>query len=150
MSISPLLKLISNMVSLFFTVNLQQSYVWKLVKNLKNSLSLHIDYLQKKLIIEKKMKEQFIANVSHEMRTPMNGILGLTYLLKETTLDTEQHQLLQGIHSSGEILLGVVNDVLDLTAAQQGKLNIKTEAINFHEISQDLQQLAVAKIGKRT
>ncbi len=96
-----------------------------------------------------KMKEQFIANVSHEMRTPMNGILGLTHLLKETSLDTEQQQLIQGIHSSGEILLGVVNDVLDLTAVQQGKLNIKAEAINFREIAKDLEQLALAKIGNK-
>src|SRR5688572_32233971 len=60
------------------------------------------------------MKEQFLANMSHEIRTPMNSILGFTSLLRRTELNQAQREYVQNIHSSGENLLTLVNDILDL------------------------------------
>ena len=79
-------------------------------------------------------KSQFLANMSHEIRTPLNGILGFTELLTKTSLDQNQHKYLQMIESSGDTLLRVLSDILDLTKIEEGKLNIEEVGFNFREI----------------
>jgi signal transduction histidine kinase/DNA-binding response OmpR family regulator len=70
------------------------------------------------------VKEQFLANMSHEIRTPMNAILGFTNLLKKTDLSSQQVQYVEYIHSSSENLLTLINDILDLSKIEAGKLDI--------------------------
>ena len=65
-----------------------------------------------------KMKEQFIANISHEMRTPMNAIWGMSNLVMQTNLTKEQHNYVSSIKQSSEVLLGVVNDILAISEIQ--------------------------------
>jgi signal transduction histidine kinase/HPt (histidine-containing phosphotransfer) domain-containing protein len=69
-------------------------------------------------------REQFLANMSHEIRTPMNSILGFTNLLKKTELDPHQLQYVDYIQSSGENLLTLINDILDLSKIEAGMMNI--------------------------
>lgn len=69
-------------------------------------------------------KSEFLANMSHEVRTPMNGVLGMSELLLATTLNPEQRRFAEVIHESGEALLTVVNDILDLSKLEAGKLEI--------------------------
>jgi signal transduction histidine kinase len=72
----------------------------------------------------KKIKENFLANMSHEIRTPINGIIGIATLLHKTTLSTEQLEMISLLQISSESLLGVINDILDLSKIEAGKFKI--------------------------
>jgi signal transduction histidine kinase/CheY-like chemotaxis protein len=74
-------------------------------------------------------KSQFLANISHEIRTPMNAVLGMASLLEKTDLRSRQRSLLQQVRSSAQLLLGLLNDVLDLSRIEAGKLVF--DKVNF-------------------
>lgn len=84
------------------------------------------------------MKEQFIASVSHEMRTPMNAILGMSNILIQMDLQKEQHNLVSSIKQSSEILLGVVNDILEISAIQNGSIVFENKSFNLEELLTNL------------
>lgn len=84
------------------------------------------------------MKEKFLANVSHEMRTPMNGILGLTNILLKTPLDEEQANYLSSIRESSQHLLGIINDILEISSLKEGKINLEEKEINLRHLVKNL------------
>jgi signal transduction histidine kinase/DNA-binding response OmpR family regulator len=81
-----------------------------------------------------KAKSEFLANMSHEVRTPMNGVLGMSELLLATELDPEQRRLAEVIHESGEAMLAVVNDILDLSKLEAGKFEIDASEFDLNAI----------------
>ncbi len=86
-------------------------------------------------------KSKFLAMVSHEIRTPINGVMGMTEMLKETKLNGEQDEYVKAIRSSGEALLTVINDVLDLTRAEQGRITINDYSFSLNELLNDIESL---------
>jgi len=86
-------------------------------------------------------KSIFLANVSHEIRTPMNAVLGMTQLLKKTRLDEMQQNYLSTIRNSGQGLLNIINDVLDLSRIESGKLTLVDEAVDVGECMEKLMDL---------
>jgi signal transduction histidine kinase/ActR/RegA family two-component response regulator len=84
-------------------------------------------------------KSQFIANVSHEIRTPLNGVLGMAQILATDDLSATQRQRVDIIHSSGEALLSILNDVLDFSKIEAGKLDLEATPFDLVKIVRDVQ-----------
>jgi len=94
-------------------------------------------------------KSRFLANMSHELRTPMNGILGSIQLLRVGTLAPEQESLVAMLHSSSELLLSLLNDILDTSRIEAGKLDVQEKPFDLRElVGQVGRTFRVAASGK--
>ncbi|MCQ8104956.1 transporter substrate-binding domain-containing protein [Methylomonas sp. SURF-2] len=94
-------------------------------------------------------KSQFLANMSHEIRTPLNAIIGFTELLNEQIKEDRLKSFVKTIQSAGQNLLALINDILDLSKIEAGKLRIDKSACNPHSLFSELGQIFMMKMRER-
>ena len=96
-----------------------------------------------------KSKSDFVANMSHELRTPLGAIIGFTDLLKKTRLDAQQKDYLEAISSSGNGLLSIINDILDLSKLDAGKFIIESIPFSIPDLLHSVQVMFLSKAKRK-
>ncbi len=91
-------------------------------------------------------KSEFLANMSHEIRTPMNSVMGFSQLLAKQINDPTQKDYLDSILRGGQALLRIINDILDLSKIEAGKLDIVLESVNMKQLSQEMEAMFQVKM----
>ena len=94
-------------------------------------------------------KSVFLANMSHEIRTPMNAILGFSEILRGLITDPQQKEYLSSVQSSGKSLLSLINDILDLSKVEAGKLELEYSAVNPQSVFKEMEQIFSQKIAEK-
>lgn len=108
----------------------------------------HEELLKAKEVAERsaKLKEEFLANVSHEIRTPMNAILGMAHILLKTNLNKEQEHYTDSIRLASENLLKIINDILEVSQLNSGRLNIDKKPFQLNDIIHNVANLLNYKV----
>ncbi|TLP80121.1 PAS domain-containing hybrid sensor histidine kinase/response regulator [Maribacter sp. ACAM166] len=105
---------------------------------------LESELIKSKIAADKanRAKSQFLANMSHEIRTPMNAIIGYCQVLgNDRTLTNDQKTSVHHINKGGEHLLGIINDILDMSKIELGKVTLSLNAFNFHNLLKDIHEM---------
>ena len=98
-----------------------------------------------------KAKSSFLSTMSHEIRTPMNAILGITEIqLQDEGLDLGIKEAFERIYASGDLLLGIINDILDLSKIETGKLELESDKYEVASLVSDTAQLNMMRIGSKS
>ncbi len=109
-----------------------------------SALSRMVEQLEEahvKAELAHRSKSEFLATMSHEIRTPLNGVIGLTSLLLETELTTQQREQIEMIGSSGDALLAIINDVLDLSKIEAGRVELEAVEIEPCRLAEEALEL---------
>lgn len=94
-------------------------------------------------------KSEFLANMSHEIRTPMNGIIGMAEILKQASLGEEETENLEILISSTRSLLSLVNDILDISKIEAGKLELEIEDFEIRKVLKDIENILYIKAEEK-
>ncbi|PUB88889.1 MAG: hypothetical protein DBP00_04495, partial [gamma proteobacterium symbiont of Ctena orbiculata] len=94
-------------------------------------------------------KSEFLANMSHEIRTPLNAVIGFSELLEQTEVTSKQKSYLTSIKSGGKTLLSLINDILDLSKIEAGKLKLEPEPVVIRQVLQDICHIFKPRIDEK-
>jgi len=111
------------------------------IKQVRNESIINFNITQElnnELNVQRGFKNKFLANVSHEIRTPLNSVLGFLSVLENTSLDREQLDLVNIIKDSSKNLVSIVDDLLDISKIEAGRLEIKNKRFNFKKLTKSL------------
>jgi len=124
---------------------------WYIISKIRrqNHLIRELDASEKKVREVSLIKENFMANMSHEIRTPMNAILGFTHLLKTKNQDPGLAEFVESIGKSGESLLTIINDILDLSKIEAGMMRIESMPFGVRGLVHSIQTMFAEKIGEK-
>src|SRR5438874_12539704 len=105
------------------------------IGSLETKKQLETEKLEReKAVQHEKMEQQFLANMSHEIRTPLNAINGMTRLLLDKNPRSDQFNYLDGIHKSSENLIHIINDILDVSKIEAGKIEMEQIDFSLREV----------------
>jgi len=97
-----------------------------------------------------RIKSEFLANISHEIRTPLNAVLGFSELLSSVVSGAKAKKYINSIKTSGKSLLLLINDILDLSKIEAGKMEIRYKAMNFKNVFLDIEKIFEAEIEEKS
>ena len=124
---------------------------WYIINTVRkqNQLIQQLNISEKKVKEAAKIKEKFMANMSHEIRTPMNAILGFTNLLERKDIDAESKVYVQTIQKSGENLLAIINDILDLSKIEEGMMRIESAPFSIRGLVHSVEIMFRNKVAEK-
>lgn len=124
---------------------------WYIINRIasQNQLIRQLDASEKKEREAARIKENFLANMSHEIRTPMNAILGFTNLLQKKTLEPEAEAYVHSIRQSGENLLAIINDILDLSRIEAGMMRIEPAPFSVRSLAHSVETMFTEKTREK-
>ncbi|TRX62183.1 response regulator [Fulvivirga sp. M361] len=130
--------------------NQKPSYIEGVARDITNLKRAHEQLQYSKEVAERslKVKERFLANMSHEIRTPLNGIMGMLHLLNKSELKPKQQQHLKALKGSADILMEVLNDLLDISKIEAGKMVPKHANFNVHDFMEKISLLYFGQAEK--
>ena len=128
-------------IGLMLTLVLIPPYILKL----RNQLNLALEEAKR----ASKAKSDFLSNMSHEMRTPLNGVIGASDLLISTRLDDEQKDLVSTLKKSAQLLLKLIDNILDLSKIESGKLTSEKEDFDLHKLVNSTLEMFLPQIEKK-
>lgn len=105
-------------------------------------LNNDLEYQKNKADTALKIKSNFLSNISHEIRTPMNAIIGMTYLVKQKVKDEKQKEQLENIESASHSLLRLLNDILDVSKMEEGKIKIVNDNFDMRKVLNNIRTIS--------
>jgi signal transduction histidine kinase/CheY-like chemotaxis protein len=141
----------SNVIMILMVLVSGALLFWNIVSRIRrqNQLILQLDASEKQVREISLVKENFMANISHEIRTPMNAIVGFTNLLKTRNRDPESAEFIDAISKSGENLVVLINDLLDLSKIEAGMMRIESAPFSIRELVRVVQTMFTEKMNEK-